>query len=351
MNREHPARRYACAVRYSGTERDDDSPGWFRVRGVDVTTASLIVLVWVVTLIIWMLEPVSKPINYAMAFIPADVTSGDVWQLVSWPFAHAPTSPGDEDFDLWDIINAAFFWLFATELERQTGRRSFAILLASSIVIIPLAAVLWSQLLGDQTVFAGLSLLGLVVVLIYCAEHPTRPFFFGIPAWAIAGVIVALEIVNDIGTRDWIRLLTVLLAAALITLVARKVDLLTDYKYVPDLRLPSRKRDAGAAKSKVAKRGGAGAGRGRASSAPSESKRSLWGRGRKEQNEPAEIVQMPQRPRPAPPTGAEADFSADDIALDLLLDKISAGGLDSLTDNERQALDELRARRRNRPKP
>lgn len=329
-------------MRYSGTERDDDSPGWFRLGSLEVTTTTLVVLLWVVTLVVWTVEPVSKPVTDQLFFDPDDVVAGEVWRVVTWPWAHA-------GFSLWDIIGTAIFWIFGTELEREVDRKPFAALLGSSIVIIPLVAILWSQLLGQDTVFADLDLLGLVVILLYCAEHPTRPFFFNIPAWVIAAVIVALEVINDLAYRDWVRLLTVLLAAALIALVARKVGLLSNYDRVPELKLPGGGKRKGGPKG--ASRGGASsAGRGGASSAPSESKRSLWGR--KEQSEPAEIVQMPQqRPRPVPPVDADADFSADDIALDLLLDKISAGGLDSLTDNERQALDELRARRRNRPKP
>lgn len=345
VSRAERRRRYAFAVRYSGTERDEDSPGWFRLGQLEVTTTTLVVLTWVVTLLIWTAEPVSKPLTDELFFTPDDVVAGEVWRIFTWPWAHA-------GFSLWDIIGAAVFWIFGNELEREVGRRPFAALLGASVVIIPLAAILWAQLLPGDTVFADLDLLGLVVVLLYCAEHPTRPFFFNIPAWVIAAVIVALEVINDLAYRDWIRLLTVILAAGLIALVARKVGLLTEYDRVPDVKLPGRRNGSGGRGGGGAGAASTGRGRGGAPAAASESKRSLWGR--KEQNEPAEIVQMPQRPRPVEPataSAASADFSADDIALDLLLDKISAGGLDSLTDAERQALDELRARRRNRPTP
>lgn len=336
-------RRYASGVRYSGTERDEDSPGWFRLGSLEVTTTTLVVLVWVVTLIIWTAEPVDKPLTDQLYFNTDDVVAGEVWRIFTWPWAH-------EGFSLWDIIGTAIFWIFGNELEREVRRRPFAVLLGSSVVIIPLVAILWAQILGDFTIFADLDLLGLVVILLYCAEHPTRPFFFNIPAWVIAAVIVALEVINDLAVRDWVRLLTVLVAAALIALVARKVGLLSMYDRVPELKLPGRK-GGGRKQDRGARGGSSSAGRGRAKpAASSESKRSLWGR--KEQQD-AEIVQMPQqRPRPVPPSAsADSDFSADDIALDLLLDKISAGGMESLSGAERQALDELRARRRNRPTP
>ncbi len=336
-------------MRYSGADRDDSNPAWFRLGSLDVTTTTFVLLLWVVTLIIWAVEPTTKPVTQQLWFTPDEVMNAEVWRLFSWPWAHV-TDVQDlyvRSFSIWDVINAAIFWIFGMELERQVGRRPFAVLLFSAVVIIPASAVLWAQILGANTLFGDLDLLSLTVVLLYCAEHPTRRFFFNIPAWAIGGVIAAVEVINDVSARDWVRLLTVALAAALITLVARKVELLASYGKVPDVRLPRRKRKGETSAPK----------RGRASSRPNapggaESKRPgpLWSR-KKDEGEPAEILQMPTRPRPRSQRVDTnvPDGAADDLALDLLLDKISEGGLDSLTDAERQSLDELRARRRGRP--
>lgn len=327
-------------MRYSGADRDDSNPAWFRLGSLDVTTTTLVLLLWVVTLVIWTVEPVSKPLTNQMALIPEDVASGEVWRLFTWPWSH-------EGFGLFDIIGAAIFWIFGTELERQIGRRPFAILIGSSILIIGLVATALGVLLGSETILSDLALLQLVVLLLYIAEHPTRPFFFNIPAWVIGAVIVALEVVNDLSAREWDRLLTVLVSAGLITLVARKLDLLSQYDKVPDLRLPRRKRKGETSAPNRGRPGGRSSAPGR-----SEPKRPgpLWSR-KKDEGEPAEILQMPTRPRPRPQAvdTTVPDGAADDLALDLLLDKISEGGLDSLTDAERQSLDELRARRRGRP--
>ena len=343
-------------MRYSGTDRDDDSTTWFSVGQLPVTTTTLVVLVWVATLLVWTAEGPRHAVSEQMAFFPGEVRSGEIWRLFTWPWAHI-------DFSLWDIISAAIVWLFGTDLEREIGRKRMATLLGSAILIIPLAAVLWSSLLSQETLFADFDLLALTIVLLFCAEHPTRPFFFGIPAWVIAAVIVALEVVNDLANRDWVRLLTVLLAAALIALVARKVGLLSSYDKVPDLKLPKRKpkppaRDGANASGlrRSDPRGDAAPGPGRSGTPkppkpPKESRRSgpLWGSGRKDDDTDAEIVQMPPRRTPSPAASSVPDVSADDLALDALLDKIADSGLDSLTPAERQSLDDLRDRRRNRP--
>ncbi|MBJ7472393.1 MAG: rhomboid family intramembrane serine protease [Solirubrobacteraceae bacterium] len=329
-------------MRYSGTDRDDDSTGWFRLGSVEMTTTNIVLALWVITLFVWAAEPVDKPITSAMAMIPDDVAKGEVWRLFTWPWSH-------EGFGLFDIIGAAIFWIFGTQLEAQVGRKRFTWLIGSSILIISTVATALGLLLSSETVLSDLDLLQLVVLLLYIAEYPTRPFFFNIPAWVIGAVIVALEVINDLAFRDWVRLLTVFVAAALIALVARKIDLLSNYDRVPDVRMPRRKR-RGETSAPNRGRPTGRSGRGSGAGAP-EPKRSgsLWGR--KAEAEPAEIVQMPTRPRPRPPveTTVPDNFSVDDLALDALLDKISEGGMDALTDAERQSLDELRARRRGRP--
>lgn len=312
-------------MRYAGTDRDDEHGPWFRLGQLDVTSTVFVLVVWAATLIVFIVEPVDKPVMGLLALIPEDVTSGELWRIVTWPWSHT-------GFGLWDIIGAALFFIFGTELERQIGRRPFAKLLGSSILIIALAGTVLSALLPGQAVIADLDLLGLAVLLLYIAEHPTRPFFFGIPAWVIGAVIVALEVVNDLAYREWIRLLTVIVAAALITLVARKLGLLTMYDRVPDVRLPWRRDDAPAKP------------RGRTKGSGGGKKR--FG---KDRSGPAEIVPMPPRARPARATIPD-DISADDLLLDALLDKIAEGGLDALSAQERQSLEELRARRR-KPTP
>ncbi len=335
-------REYPEAVRYSGTESDDDRAGWFRLGQVEMTTTNLVLFVWVVTLFIWAAEPVDKPITQGMALIPDEVAAGEAWRLVTWPWSHA-------GFSLWDIIGAAIFWLFGTELERQVGRKRFTWLIGSSIVIISGVATVLGLLLARDTVISDLGLLQLVVLLLYIAEHPTRPFFFNIQAWIIGAVIVALEVFNDVAFREWVRLLTVVVAAGLIALVARKIDLLTQYERVPDVHFPRRKRK-GETSAPGRRRGSAPRGPAAAGPATGGTKKpgSLWGR--KAENEPAEIVQMPTRPRPQPVVDTTVpDVSADDLALDALLDKIADGGMDSLTDAERASLTELTARRKGRP--
>ncbi|MFT4035441.1 MAG: rhomboid family intramembrane serine protease [Patulibacter sp.] len=308
-------------MRYAGTERDDDT--WGRLGSLDVTTTVAIVLAWTVMLIVFVVEPVSKPVNSALFLDTSAVTDGQLWRLITWPLAMPA-------FSLWTIVTAAMFWLFGSELERQTGRIDFLRLFVSIVGIYTAFYVVLATLLKTDEFAAGLAMPTFAVVLLYIAEHPRRPFFFDIPAWVIGAAIVALEILNDLAYRQWVQLLTVLLASAVIAVIARRVGLLSMYDQIPEL--PRRGRTPATS---PGKNGSVG-----------RSRRSRLA-GRFGRREAAEIVAMPTpapvRSQPMPQVSDNA--AADDLALDALLDKISAGGMAALSDDERRQLDEIRARR------
>jgi membrane associated rhomboid family serine protease len=326
-------RQYPEAVRYSGADRDDQGP-WFRIGALDVTTTVLVVIVWCATVILYAVQPVSQSWMEAIALIPDKVSGGEVWRVVTWPFSHP-------SFGFFEVIGVVIFWYFGTELEKEIGRRPLAILLGATTLIIGIVASVVGVLLGNASDYiAGLSLLGFTVIGLYIAEHPHRPFFFSIPAWVVGAIYAAVVLIQYLHDRDWLYFLTLIVSAGFIALAARKVDLLSMYDRVPNLHLPGHSARADRRRTAAAPSSGRAAGPARETKRPG----SLWGK--RKDNEPAEIVQMPAAPRRRAVETSGPDMSADDLALDLLLDKIADGGLDSLSADERQSLEELRARRR-----
>lgn len=307
-------------MRYAGTDLDDREP-WFRIGQLEVTTTVFMLLLWGVTLVVFALEPLDKPVNGLLALDTSQAAGGELWRLVTWPWSNL-------EFSLWDVISAAIFYIFGTELERQVGRGDFARLMGGAIVTIGVAGLVLSQLLGTGAGFAGMRLMSLTLILLYCAEHPTRPFFFGIRAWMIAAVIVALEVINDIAYRRWVELLTILVAAGVIAILARRIGLLGDYERIPALERGERPSRA----ERKAKR-----------SAQRKARRS--GLSEVEGEGIGTVAADAPRPRPRP-TGPVEVQSADDLALDMLLDKIGAEGMESLTPQERQQLTDIQARRK-----
>jgi hypothetical protein len=155
---------------------------------------------------------------------------------------------------------------------------------------------------------AGLQSLGILVLLVFIAEYPLRRFFFNIPGWVIGLIYIGITVIQYLGVRQWFELIAFLLSLVVAALMARAVGLLQEQTWLPNLAIRRRPR-----------------------------------------------TPKKQRRRPTGPTVVAGPWeqtvvpvSRDQAALDALLDKISASGMDSLSDREREQLMELRERLRRR---
>jgi hypothetical protein len=287
--------------------------GWFRLGSIEVTTSVLVVVLSVASVIEWAVEGQAGPVQSALSLTPPDVVHGQVWQLLTWPIAY-PFGIG-----LFGIIAVALFWYFGTEIESLLGKRRMAWFVGLVTVGLGLLWVGFVQLTSisngvDKGAFQldGINQLELMVLLVFIAEYPHRRFFFNIPGWVIAVVIIAVYVLGYVGARQWLYLLDFVLGLVLTAVVARSLGLMSEIRQVPRIRVPHRRRTPK---------------RQRRSSGPSAG---------------PTVVQGPWQPAEPPPV------SRDQAALDELLDKISASGMDSLTDHERDQLMVLRDRLRRR---
>jgi hypothetical protein len=282
--------------------------GWFRLGRIEVTTTVLVVVLSVASVIEWAFEGNFGTLQSHISLVPDDVVSGQVWQLLTWPLAY-PFGIG-----LFGILAIAFFWYFGTEIESQLGKKRMAWFLGLIAVGLGLLWVGFVELtsisngvLSGALQLNGLNQLELMVLLVFIAEYPQRRFFFNIPGWVIGAVIIAIYVLGYVGNRQWLYLLDFLLGLLLTALVAKSMGLMSEWHGVPRLNV-------------------------RRSPRPRRQRRSAG----------PTVVQGPWQPPQPPPV------SRDQAALDALLDKISAGGMDSLTDGEREQLMILRERLRRR---
>jgi hypothetical protein len=282
--------------------------GWFRLGRIEVTTTVLVVVVAIVSLVVWALEPSGKPIQNALTLDPDAVVNGQVWRLLTWPIAY-PNGMG-----LFDIIAIALFWYFGTEIESVLGKKKMAwflglVTLALGFIwvaIVELTAVS-NGVAGGGLSLSSLNQLELMVLLVFIAEYPQRRFFFNIPGWVIGAVIVGISVLTYVGNRNWLLLLDFALGLLLTAFIARSLGLLAELRAVPHVSVRRKPRT------------------------------------KKQKRQPGPtVVQGPWQPPHSPPV------SRDQAALDALLDKISASGMDSLTDQERDQLMVLRDRLRRR---
>ena len=296
--------------------------GWFRIGTLDMTTTNIVVGLSLLSMLLYAIDPA---LFYKGAFYSPLVREGEVWRLFTWPLVNPPT--------IWEFIGLVFFWWIGHQVEDQIGRKAQAWLLAA-MTVLPAVVVTLINVTNDETVSrwsaysASVALLSLALLCIFALDRPNAPFFFGIPAWVIAAVLVALQALQLIGARAWAQLLL----GALVILVgcfgAAQRGLLGEFAWIPRIKALS---------------GGPVSPYGVPGSARPKAKRFGKGRSRGKAKGPSSGSVVPG-PWGAPPTGGPTPL--EQAELDVLLDRISAGGIDSLTPHEKERLNALSKRMR-----
>jgi membrane associated rhomboid family serine protease len=301
--------------------RGDDDP-WFRVGAIEVTTTVFLIGMGVLSMFLYAVNPA---IVERLTLIPFLVRRGEVWRTLSWPFATVPS--------IGAAITLAFFWFVGREVERQFGRIRFTKFLITIAVVMTLLA------LALDVPLVGIRMLSLATFIVFVAENPRMPFFFGIPAWILACVYVGLDVLQLLGDRQP-RLLIVLVAA-----IGTALILLRGYGYgsevpwVPRLGIPAAlggpHRPTPPTGSRSTKPGTTGR--------PTRPARAPKKRGRKG----GSVVSGPwgesgtgTASTPAEPSsGLGRSGPVTQAEVDRVLDKVGSSGLSSLTDDERSILE------------
>jgi uncharacterized protein DUF6576 len=290
---------------------------WFRIGALDVTTTVLVILTCVASMFVWALEGPEHPILDKLILWPDLVLDGQIWRVATWPIPNDP--------DIWLVIMLAIFWFFGTEVERLLGRVRFAVFLGLVTVIPGIAGTLidlpqW-----------GIRPIELCVFLLFVAEYPYARFFFGIPGWVIGAVILGIEIIQLLGERNEQGIVFLFVALAVAAITARSMGLLGNFPWIPAVPIGNigqsrrRTRSRGASRSRSRRKGGdvvAGPWTGASRTGPTG-----------------------PLPQPPPPS---AQAMSDQAELDALLDKISESGMDGLSGDEKNRLNELSKRMRRR---
>ncbi|MCX6522951.1 MAG: rhomboid family intramembrane serine protease [Actinobacteria bacterium] len=271
--------------------------GWFKLGGFDVTTTALLVGLGVLSMFAYAISPSSLS---KLGFVPELVRDGELWRLVTWPIATDPS--------IWALISLAFFWIFGHRIEEMVGRTRFTRLVA---ILIVMPAIVVTVLGISRGGAVGIGLLGTAMLCIFAADQPNAPFFFGIPAWVIAVIFVALDVLQYVGNRWWGVLVQLLLTCALALVVMRQFgELRETMSFIPQVFGDSKTSGS----------------RGGRSAKPAK---------RKKQSRDFDRV-VTQGPWNGPTPGDQAE-------MDRLLDKMNSVGL---SDVERKRLSELGKRLR-----
>ncbi|HWJ61531.1 MAG TPA: rhomboid family intramembrane serine protease [Acidimicrobiales bacterium] len=297
--------------------------GWFRIGTIDMTTTNVVVGLGLLSMILYAIDPETA---YYGAFASPLVREGELWRLFTWPLINPPS--------FWTLLGLVFFWYFGHQVEEQIGRKPQAVLLLA-MTAIPAAIVTLINATNDNVngrwdaYTASVSLLSLGLLCIFALDRPNAPFFFGIPAWVVAAVIVAIDALQLIAIRAWAQILLGALVIVIGVFGAAQRAMLGDLEWIPRIKALS---------------GGPVSPYGEIGSARPKGKRFGKGRSRGKPKGGGStgptVVSGPWNVPTGGPTPLEQ------AELDVLLDRISAGGIDSLTPHEKERLNALSKRMR-----
>ncbi|MGA4508975.1 DUF6576 domain-containing protein [Propionibacteriaceae bacterium G1746] len=264
--------------------------GWFKVGRVDVTSTVFVAALGAIGVVVSAFMP--QLLNVAV-LDPAAIMGGEVWRFFTWPWF--------DRISIWSVLSLAILWYFGRDLEGQIGRNRMAWLYGGMWLVLSLVSFGIGFVLGGGALL-GMGYLQLLVLLLWIAEYPRRPFFFGIPAWVIGVVLVAVQVLQLVMFRAVGGLVTLVISIVLVAVLARSQGLLTDYAWIPGRRAAGSHQKAG----------------------------------------------VGARVKQAKASREQQQRSNDAARIDELLDKIGAQGMHSLTDAERRELERLRQRRQTR---
>lgn len=285
--------------------------GWFRIGNLDVTTTALLVLAGVASMFLY---AINKVWFEKLVYFPPFVRDGEFWRIVTWPIANPPTQ-------IWVVLTLVFFWLVGHFVEEMLGRKRYAIMVAIVVIVPAIVVTLLPPESFPTYGEIGLSLVLTTAFVVFAAENPQAPSFFGIPVWVLAAVFIGIDVLRIVGDRFWGTLVMMLLAIGLGLVTVRQWGFAEKLSFIPNI---------GSAKPHPPRRGPA---------PPRPTSR----RG-SDRRKTGQVVEGPWS-APAPPR-SNAEVAAAQAELDALLDKISATGLDSLSADEKRRLNDLSKRLR-----
>ncbi len=327
----------APQLKFQWPQRRGPSDPWFRIGNVDVGTTAIVVALGVLSFFIY---AVNKVFLFHLAYSPPDIARGQLWRLITWPMVNQP--------DIFTAFTLFILWIFGHDIEAQFGRIRFTKYLALLVVVPAIITLGAYYLLGGLNAsnlnsiatiaVQGVRLLELGVFVAYVAERPGARFFFGIPAWVLVAVFIGLDVLRYLADRLWLALVFELLVAGLALVLLRAFGFGSGVQWVPLVRLPAFIVGEGVPRNRRATGNSSQPSR---TAGPKPSRRTG-----KSSTKTSGLSSDATSGVVTGPWEGSSSAPASEREVDAILDKIAANGMESLTSEERRALEEASRRRR-----
>jgi membrane associated rhomboid family serine protease len=285
-----------------------DSQPLGHYKGYPIYLATVLVALHILSMLIGVVSPQSY--MQSLIFAPGWFGSwAEIWRWFTYVFVQQPS--------LLFVLEMFFLYRFGMEIEKVFGRRALARLYAGLVLLPPLLITLAYMVSGGPAYpLAGTGFSHFCLFLGICLLYPGALMFCSLP-WLtlkVAGsVLLAIYILMDLAARQWTHLGLLLANVILTYFVLRHAGLTPRFEAVKDaLRdaLPARK--------------------------PQVTSRRALESGGTTHREPGSTSRYYEpKIKPKPDLAPERKAVEE---IDSLLDKIARHGLDSLTAEEKAAL-------------
>ena len=153
------------------------------------------------------------------------------------------------------MLTLLFFWIIGHAVEGMVGRMRYTALIVV-ITVVPATIVTLLPPADFPTIDEmGLGMLATALFVVFAAENPNMPFFFGVPAWIVATVFVGIDVLLWVGDRVWGTLIMMASATIMALIMVRQWGYLRRLTFIPKVggstskaprRAPVQRRDPSA---------------------------------------------------------------------------------------------------------
>ncbi|MBD5781173.1 rhomboid family intramembrane serine protease [Pelagicoccus sp. NFK12] len=129
-----------------------------------------------------------------LVYSAAAVKDLRIWTLLTYPFVHG--------IDLWFAIGLYFFWRFGGEVENLLGTRKFIWLYAALTALPALGLLALSPLIGDLPLI-GEGSVHFAIFVGFALIYPSAPMWFNIQVKWFVLLIVGVQTLQYLGYKSW----------------------------------------------------------------------------------------------------------------------------------------------------
>jgi len=120
-----------------------------------------------------------------------------LWQFFTYPFVQDPS--------LWFAVDMLMLYWFGSELERSFGTKAFLSFYGALLIMPPLVF----SLLGSwfPMLLAGTRILHFAIFIAFASLHPDAPMLFNLQAKWVASILLGLVFLQALASHQWLILL------------------------------------------------------------------------------------------------------------------------------------------------